>query len=76
MNTKEARARDIFNVMVVAAFVLSFVICLYLTIGTPVDPATPLKVKVITLEQWCDDNPNACDDVGHKRLFVDLEVAP
>ena len=28
------------------------------------------------LEKWCDDNPNACDDVGHKRLFVDLEVAP
>jgi hypothetical protein len=30
----------------------------------------PMSITVPTLERWCESNPQVCDDVGHKRLFV------
>ena len=49
-------------------------LALYFAVGTVErlgnEKPQPLAITVPTLEQWCEDNPCACDDVGHKRLFV------
>lgn len=59
------------------ALAILALLALYVAVGTverkgdPEEPENkPLSIAVPSLEEWCDDNPCACDDVGHKRLFV------
>jgi hypothetical protein len=61
------------------AFFLSTTAALIMTLGAIVfmfladDPTETLRGltsnRTAIAQQWCDDNPNMCDDIGHKYLM-------